>query len=437
MTSLSSSTTSILHTPSPADRRPFRVLSASLSANQRNPFSTPPASSIARQPPPNGQPPTNNGASTSSTQPSGPTSSSSILASSSTTTKAVRFSPATTSNSHSGASIPSSFHPSPAQSTSLVPGKSPAAPASRVQAVQHQSSPIPGPPSPFNASSSSSLPSSATATLLQGRKSKSVAHSTLTGGPRLGRGEVAKRLRVNACLLVFCWISCRTHIYSFASGHLVQLFPSLDAPLHFLESSILLLLFYNIADSMYRLNGLSSLPPSALSSSSSKTPSPRRSPTISPQKSVFPSNVTGTPVGAMRSSPKTRPSPSMSPSPIIPRSTSLSSLLSTSSTPSTPASPFRHSSVGLSTPQTPSAQPRLSSGLRRTSSGLTTGGSLSGPGSGSGSGSGSIMSLSSSGIGGTEEKERALIEQFRVRHEGGRGSPVAMGRIEGIERLLD
>ena len=138
----------------------------------------------------------------------------------------------------------------------------------------------------------------------------------------------------------------------YASGHLVQIVPSLDTPLHFLgtlafpahsnmsltppaESLCLMLLFWNIADSMWRLNRLSSLPP--------PTPrSPPRSPTR-PSSATFTPPSRGTPTAFVttplsRSSPKVR-SPLLS----LVR-TNLRSQTRPSPSPSTPAaSPFRSS----------------------------------------------------------------------------------------------
>lgn len=116
----------------------------------------------------------------------------------------------------------------------------------------------------------------------------------------------------------------------YASGHLVQIVPSLDTPLHFLgtlafpahskmsltppaESLCLMLLFWNIADSMWRLNRLSSLPP--------PTPrSPPRSPTR-PSSATFTPPSRGTPTAFVttplsRSSPKVR-SPLRFPSSVL------------------------------------------------------------------------------------------------------------------------
>ncbi|BGO99268.1 hypothetical protein NBRC10513v2_000372 [Rhodotorula toruloides] len=79
----------------------------------------------------------------------------------------------------------------------------------------------------------------------------------------LGRGEAAHRLRANAVLLVAWWVSSRTTLYRFAAGHLVAFAPGLDTPLHVFETLLLLVLCYNIIDSLKTLNTLSSLPASA------------------------------------------------------------------------------------------------------------------------------------------------------------------------------
>lgn len=76
----------------------------------------------------------------------------------------------------------------------------------------------------------------------------------------LGRGEAAKRLRVNSIMLVGWWIASRTSAYGLAAGTVVQAAPSLDGPLHLAESCVYLLLCFNIAESIYRLQALSGLP---------------------------------------------------------------------------------------------------------------------------------------------------------------------------------
>ncbi|BGP36667.1 hypothetical protein JCM10449v2_000568 [Rhodotorula kratochvilovae] len=156
----------------------------------------------------------------------------------------------------------------------------------------------------------------------------------------LGRGEAARRLRVNAVLLVAWWVSSRTTMYRFAAGHLVAAAPQLDTPLHVCETLLLLLLCYNIIDSFRTLNKLSSLPPSTtvgpLPSSSPKRPTPLRA-----ASSNF-----GTPV---RSSPKTRASPSpFKPGPLASPSHGGSRLRSGAN-----ASPFRASALASPSPPTP------------------------------------------------------------------------------------
>ncbi len=76
----------------------------------------------------------------------------------------------------------------------------------------------------------------------------------------LGRGEAAKRLRVNSIMLVGWWVASRTSAYNYAAGTLVQAAPAVDGPLHLVESCVYLLLFFNIAESIYRLQALSGLP---------------------------------------------------------------------------------------------------------------------------------------------------------------------------------
>ncbi|GAA6050461.1 hypothetical protein JCM3770_002608 [Rhodotorula araucariae] len=162
----------------------------------------------------------------------------------------------------------------------------------------------------------------------------------------LGRGEAARRLRVNAVLLVAWWVSSRTTMYRFAAGHLVAAVPQLDAPLHVCETLLLLLLCYNIIDSFRTLNKLSSLP-----ASTTVGPFPSSSPARPTPLRAASSNF-GTPV---RSSPKTRASPSpFKPGPLASASATASpqaggSRLRNGAT----ASPFRASALASDSPPTP------------------------------------------------------------------------------------
>ncbi|KAM0793074.1 hypothetical protein ACM66B_000558 [Microbotryomycetes sp. NB124-2] len=115
--------------------------------------------------------------------------------------------------------------------------------------------------------------------------------------PPIGRGEAARRLRINAMMLVAWWLSSRTYTYKFMAGHLVQLVPTLDTPLHFVETLLALTLFYNILDAMKSLNQLSTLGSPAISPITGTAPRPSATPNAPHLH---------TPV---RSSPKTRPSP--------------------------------------------------------------------------------------------------------------------------------
>ncbi|GAA5916797.1 hypothetical protein JCM6882_004170 [Rhodosporidiobolus microsporus] len=193
----------------------------------------------------------------------------------------------------------------------------------------------------------------------------------------LGRGEAARRLRVNAVLLVAWWVSSRTTAYRFAAGHLVAAAPQLDTPLHICETLLLLLLCYNIIDSLRALNSLSSLSsssarPSAVASFSSPS---RPGPTRSTSSTSLSSPA--------RSSPKTRPSPSSfslgSPSAASSNSPTTARLRTTSSpfrasalsspnppTPQTPTSALRAAATGGSSAETAAA---ASSALRRSLNG--------------------------------------------------------------------
>lgn len=92
----------------------------------------------------------------------------------------------------------------------------------------------------------------------------------------LGRGEAAKRLRVNSVLLVSWWIASRTSAYGYGAGRVAQAAPSLDVPLHLLESCVYLLLCFNIAESIYRLQALSGLPVEATTVTSINNRAPSR-----------------------------------------------------------------------------------------------------------------------------------------------------------------
>ncbi|BGP28646.1 hypothetical protein JCM10296v2_000382 [Rhodotorula toruloides] len=166
----------------------------------------------------------------------------------------------------------------------------------------------------------------------------------------LGRGEAAHRLRVNAVLLVAWWVSSRTTLYRFAAGHLVAFAPGLDTPLHVCETLLLLVLCYNIIDSLKTLNTLSSLPASTTVAPFS---SPARPGPLRPSSSSSSSAGVSSPAW---SSPKTRPSPSVLDSPASAASSPTTSRLRPN--PSTPSSPFRSSALASPhppTPQTPSS----------------------------------------------------------------------------------
>ncbi|GEM06168.1 hypothetical protein Rt10032_c01g0185 [Rhodotorula toruloides] len=164
----------------------------------------------------------------------------------------------------------------------------------------------------------------------------------------LGRGEAAHRLRVNAVLLVAWWVSSRTTLYRFAAGHLVAFAPGLDTPLHVCETVLLLVLCYNIIDSFKTLGALSSLPASTTVAPFS---SPARPGPLRPSSSSSGASLSS----PARSSPKTRPSPSVLDSPASAYSPTTSRLRTGGSTPS---SAFRSSALASPhppTPQTPSS----------------------------------------------------------------------------------
>ncbi|GAA5916683.1 hypothetical protein JCM8208_003901 [Rhodotorula glutinis] len=250
----------------------------------------------------------------------------------------------------------------------------------------------------------------------------------------LGRGETARRLRVNAVLLVAWWVSSRTTVYRFAAGHLVAAAPQLDTPLHVCETLLLLLLCYNIIDSLRTLNKLSSLP----SASTTVAPIPGASPARpNALRAASSSSSFGTPV---RSSPKTRPSPS----PYKAGAAGSPSTAATATTPAgsrlrgTPQSPFRASALASPsppTPQTPTSALRSAKGadgetasaaaaaLRR-----SLGRSSGAPGGGSPSEAGS------------DEVSAALLA-YEARHAGdvslGGGSAVDSPRSVKVESRED
>ncbi|KAK4054761.1 hypothetical protein OIV83_000685 [Microbotryomycetes sp. JL201] len=153
--------------------------------------------------------------------------------------------------------------------------------------------------------------------------------------PPIGRAEAARRLRINAMMLVVWWLSSRTYTYKFMAGHLVQLVPSLDTPLHFVETLLALTLFYNILDAMKSLNRLSTLGSASINPVTSVAPRPT---------ATANTPHLHTPI---RSSPKTRPSPSVG-----------SAAIGTASPP-TPL--FRASAMASPNPPSPQTPSSLSS----------------------------------------------------------------------------
>ncbi|GAA5890705.1 hypothetical protein JCM5296_004814 [Sporobolomyces johnsonii] len=229
----------------------------------------------------------------------------------------------------------------------------------------------------------------------------------------LGRGEAAKRLRVNAVLLVAWWVASRTTMYRFAAGHLVALAPSLDTPLHIFETLLLLLLCYNILDSLRALQRLSAIPagyPSSAAAPPASRPGPTRSFSLS------------TPV---RSSPKTRPSPS----PIVSRFVGPSS-----PSLSRPSSPFRSSALASPsppTPQTPTSA--LGKSVSASLAMSTPRRSLLGLGTPSGS---PLARSVSAGEVPKDEVGGALLA-YEARHSPVGTPKVAINTQQGIDRLFE
>ncbi|BGP52868.1 hypothetical protein JCM8202_003950 [Rhodotorula sphaerocarpa] len=176
----------------------------------------------------------------------------------------------------------------------------------------------------------------------------------------LGRGEAARRLRVNAVLLVSWWVSSRTMLYRKAAGHLVASVPQLDTPLHVGETLLLLVLCWNILDALRLLNRLSSLPASSTSA-----------PLLASSPALLRSSSLPALQSPARSSPKTRPSPSMFGSPSGGGAPGGGSPFRTPGH-GTPNSPFRASVLRGSphppTPQTPTSALRGSPSLSVTRS---------------------------------------------------------------------
>lgn len=241
----------------------------------------------------------------------------------------------------------------------------------------------------------------------------------------LGRGEAARRLRVNAVLLVAWWVSSRTTVYRFAAGHLVAAVPQVDTPLHVGETLLLLVLCWNIIDALRLLNRLSSLPPSYTAA-----PLLTHAPAALARSNSMPSLSS-----PARSSPKTRPTPSMFGSP---SSSSAASPVRGGGGPS--SSPFRASVLRGTdhppTPQTPTSVLRGSPSLsvsRTTSTSTPSAAAISAPSP-------------------SDEIKGALLA-FEARHGEQFGSPIkpsdfvggqspASARIkvesrEDVERLLE
>ncbi|GAA5831320.1 hypothetical protein JCM3766R1_003010 [Sporobolomyces carnicolor] len=247
----------------------------------------------------------------------------------------------------------------------------------------------------------------------------------------IGRGEAARRLRVNAVLLVAWWVSSRTAGYRFAAGHLVALIPSLDTPLLVVETLLLFLLGWNILDSLRALQKLSALPANRSTVA----------PTLTGPLASKPGPVRSTSSVSMsspaRSSPKTRASAS----PLVSRF--VSPAKSTQFGPNT--SPFRSSSLASPsppTPQTPTSALSRGAGPAVTASALSRrsllGGSPGGPAS-----SPLGRSVSAGGVGtGTPKKGEDIngaLLAYEARHSpSSTASPrVSLNTKEDIDRLFE
>ncbi|GAA5922651.1 hypothetical protein JCM1841_006767 [Sporobolomyces salmonicolor] len=231
----------------------------------------------------------------------------------------------------------------------------------------------------------------------------------------LGRGEAAKRLRVNAVLLVAWWVASRTTMYRFAAGHLVALAPSLDTPLHIFETLLLLLLCYNILDSLRALQRLSAIPAGYPSSAdapraSRPGPGPTRSFSLS------------TPV---RSSPKTRPSPSPTVSRFVgPSSPSLSR----------PSSPFRSSALASPSPPTPQT-PTSALGKSVSASLAMSTPRRSLLGLGTPTGSPLARSVNAGGV--PKDEVGGALLAYEARHSPVGTPKIAVNTQQGIDRLFE
>ncbi|GAA5872597.1 hypothetical protein JCM16303_004578 [Sporobolomyces ruberrimus] len=242
----------------------------------------------------------------------------------------------------------------------------------------------------------------------------------------IGRGEAARRLRVNAVLLVAWWVASRTTGYRFAAGHLVALVPSLDTPLLLFETFLLFLLGWNILDSLRALQKLAALP------SNQTTVNPTLTSPISSKPGPMRSTMTSM-SSPVRSSPKTRAHAS----PLVSRF--VSPAKSTSIGPNT--SPFRSSSLASSsppTPRTPTSALNRQVGSAVTASALSRR-SLGGLGSGSPGGSPLSRSMSAGQVGstskGAEELNGSLLA-YEARHSP--SSPrVSLNTKEAIDRLFE
>ncbi|GAA5942348.1 uncharacterized protein JCM15063_002978 [Sporobolomyces koalae] len=419
--SFGASTSTLLATPTPLDRRsrpatsssPLASASTLLAHNQL-------AQSIGHASTSSALQPRNLNASASS-----PAASHSLIGA----TKAVRFSPAHASTTASFSNAYSS------------------APSSRIQSIATPPRSLSSPSlSALQRSSSYGVGSGAAATPPRPQPSyqqvaKHVQHSVqavaetperavqeikhkLEAAP-IGRGEAARRLRVNAVLLVAWWVSSRTAGYRFAAGHLVALLPALDTPLLVFETLLLFLLGWNILDSLRALQKLSALPSTRatvnpiLTTTISSRPGPVRSTSAS----------ASTPV---RSSPKTRAHPS----PLVSRFVSPAKSTQVGAN----TSPFRSSSLASDTPPTPQTP---TSALNRNAGSVSASAlsrrSLGGLGGSPGGASPLGRSVSSGATGTTplkaDEINGALLA-YEARHSP-TNPRVSINTKEEIDRLFE
>ncbi|GAA6007097.1 hypothetical protein JCM11491_001508 [Sporobolomyces phaffii] len=407
--SFGSSTSTLLATPTPLERKSRSSLSSStFLANHQL------AQSV------------NAGASSSALQPlTFPKASSCASTLSGPTTKAVRFSPAHPSTT-AGFSNAYSSAPSSRIQSIATPPRSQSSPSlsalgrSSSYGVGSGAAATPPRPQPFHRVGQQVQQKVEAAIEAPTKAAQEIKHK-LQVTP-IGRGEAARRLRINAVLLVAWWVSSRTAGYRFAAGHLVALLPTLDTPLLVVETLVLFLLGWNILDSLRALQKLSALPANqttvnpTLTSPLSLKPGPVRSTSASISSPV-------------RSSPKTRAHPS----PLVSRFVSPAKSTQIGAN----TSPFRSSSLASPsppTPQTPTSALNRNVGSAVTASALSRR-SLGLGGSPGGSPLGRSMSAGGTPQGGAEDVNGALLA-YEARHSPS-APRVSLNTKEEIDRLFE